>query len=455
MTKKYDLIVKGGHVVLSHEIRDLDIAVRDGVIVAMGDDFSDNAENILDASGQYVLPGMIDAHVHFNDPGRTEWEGFFHGSRLMAAGGCTTYLDMPLNNIPSTTNASALLEKAQKGSTESFVDFALWGGLVPGNEGDLEGLAAHGVIGFKAFLSNTGTDEFDSVDDLTLYRGMLKIATLNKLLALHSESNPIIERLTAEKKSEGLCSVRDYVESRPVIAEMEAISRALLFAEETGCPLHFVHISSAKSVKLIQEAKKKGLNVTVETCPHYLLFNEDDFERIGAAAKCSPPLRSEEERLQLWATLAAGQIDLIASDHSPCPTSMKSDFEHDMFRSWGGISGGQFSLESMFDQAFIERNIPLTEIAKWFSTNPALRFGLYPRKGTISIGADADFAVVDPNLEHTIIKEELFSRHRHSPYIGRKFRCRVTNTVSRGKIVYNLNEGIIGIPTGQWLQVNN
>jgi allantoinase len=452
---KYDLIIKGGHVVLSNDIRDIDIAVRDGVIVAMGDDISNHAELVLDASNQYVLPGMIDAHVHFNDPGRTDWEGFFHGSRLMAAGGCTTYLDMPLNNIPSTTKLSFLLEKAQKGLSDSIIDFSLWGGLVPGNYDDLEDLAANGVIGFKAFLSATGTDEFESIDDITLFRGMQKISKLNKILALHSESSPIIERLVTEKKSKGLCSIRDYIESRPVIAEMEAVNRAILFAKETGCAIHFVHISSAKSVKLIQEAKKKGLDITLETCPHYLLFNDQDFKSKGAIAKCAPPLRSEKERIQLWEALTNGQIDFIASDHSPCPSSMKLEFKHDMFKAWGGISGGQFSMEAIIDQAFIKRNIPLTEIAKWLSINPAIRFGLYPRKGTISIGSDADFAIVDPNLEHLITKNDLFSKHQHSPYIGSKFGCRITNTVSRGKIVYDLKEGIVGNQTGQWLQVKN
>ncbi|MBO9129265.1 allantoinase [Bacillus sp. 165] len=453
MTKTYDLIIKGGHIVLAQEIRILDIAVKNGVIVAMGEDLFHNAVDVLDVTGQYVLPGIIDAHVHFNDPGRTEWEGFSHGSCAMAAGGCTTYFDMPLNNIPATTDSRTLLAKAQNGSKESFVDFALWGGLVPGNEHHLEELASLGIIGFKAFLSHTGTKEFDSIDDLTLYQGMKKIAKLNKVLALHSESNPLIERLAEEKKRKGLCSATDYIESRPIIAEMEAVNRALLFAKETGCSLHFVHISSKKSVDLIQEAKKKGLDVTVETCPHYLLFNRDDFAKLGAVAKCAPPLRSEEERLGLWEALTYGHIDFIASDHSPCPTAMKSEFEHNMFKAWGGITGGQFTLEAMIDQAWIERGIPLTIIARWLATNPAIRFGLYPQKGNISLGADADFAVVDLNHEHLVTKEDLFSRHQHSPYIGKTFRCQVTHTINRGNLVYTLHEGIKEKPAGQWIQV--
>ncbi|MFD1436295.1 allantoinase [Kroppenstedtia eburnea] len=449
MAGKYDLVIKGGNVVLLDEVRNLDIAVKNGMIVELAEQISGDGENVLDASGQYVLPGMIDAHVHFNEPGREDWEGFRHGSGLLAAGGCTTYFDMPLNNIPSTVDVAALLDKANRGGSESRVDFALWGALVPGNEEELEGLANHGVIGFKAFLSPTGTPEFEAVDDLTLYRGMKRIAGLNRILALHSESAPIIHCLEAEKKG---TTVRDYCETRPVLAEMEAVSRALLMARETGCSLHFVHISSARTVRLIQEAKAAGLDVTLETCPHYLLFNIEDFERLGSVAKCAPPLREEAERLQLWEALVSGQIDMITSDHSPCPTSMKTAHEHDMFQAWGGITGGQFSLEAMIDQGHVERRLPLTQIARWTAIHPAKRFGLYPRKGVLSVGSDADLALVSLNQDHLITEQDLLSRYRHSPYIGRRFRCRVTATIQRGTIVYTLRDGVMEQPRGQWLQ---
>lgn len=453
MAETYDLVVKGGSLVLSDGIRKLDLAIQDGVIVEMKEHIDGYGENELDATGHYVMPGMIDSHVHFNDPGREDWEGFRHGSSLMAAGGCTTYFDMPLNSIPSTADVSALLEKAQKGRLDSKVDFALWGALVPGNEEELESLAEHGVIGFKAFLSPSGTSEFESVDDLTLYHGMQRIARLNRILALHCESAPLIESLlkkTEEKKS---TTVRDYCETRPVLAEMEAVNRALFFARETGCPLHFVHISSAKTVKLIQEAKAEGLDVTLETCPHYLLFNIDDFEQLGSIAKCAPPLREEKERLQLWEVLMAGEVDMITSDHSPCPTSMKTVYEHDMFQAWGGITGGQFSLEAIIDQGYVERHIPLTRIAEWMATNPAKRFGLYPRKGTLSVGSDADLVLVNLNRDHLVTENELLSKHRHSPYIGRRFRCRVTATINRGKIVYTFQDGVTEHFQGEWLQL--
>lgn len=455
MAEMYDLVVKGGRVVLPDGICDLDLAVRDGVIVQMKEhiEFLDNYEvNVIDASDQYVLPGMIDTHVHFNDPGRADWEGFRHGSSLLAAGGCTAYIDMPLNSIPSTTDTVALLDKAKRGRIDSRVDFALWGALVPGNEEELKGLADHGAIGFKAFLSPTGTPEFESVDDLTLYRGMKRIAELNRILALHCESASIIHSLEAEKKGKESTTVRDYCETRPVLAEMEAVSKALLFARETGCALHFVHISSVRTVRLIQEAKTAGLDVTLETCPHYLLFNIDDFERLGSVAKCAPPLRKEEERLHLWEALVSGQIDMITSDHSPCPTSLKTAYEHDMFQAWGGITGGQFSLEAMIDQGHVERQIPITQIAEWTATNPAKRFGLYPRKGVLSVGSDADLTLISLKQDHPISQQELLSRHRHSPYIGSRFRCRVTATINRGNIVYTLHDGVTEQYRGQWLQ---
>jgi allantoinase len=447
---KYDLVIKGGHVVLQEEVRRLDIGIRDGVIADVREQL-EYGELVIDATGQVIMPGMIDIHVHFNEPNRADWEGFRNGSKLVAAGGCTTYFDMPLNGFPPTTSVAALLEKQGLAEGNSYVDYALWGGLVPGNEDELEGMAVHGAIAFKAFMSSAGS-EFDRVDEKTLYRGMKKIAQLNKILALHAESEQIIQELTLEKIKNGWVSVRDYVESRPVLAEMEAVSRALLYAEETGCPLHFVHISSPKTVDLIQRARKRGLNVTLETCPHYLLFNDEDFERIGPSAKCAPPLRSEEERNQMWEKLRNGLIDMITSDHSPCPTWMKFNNQDNMFEVWGGISGGQFSLEAIVSEGHIQREIPLPQIAKWISTNPAMRFGLYPQKGAIAPGSDADLVIINLNKGKKVEQAELLSKHKHSLYEGYIFHCSVETTMNRGKIVFERSKGIQGECSGQWLR---
>ncbi|AIQ12032.1 allantoinase [Paenibacillus durus] len=448
--KKHDLVVKGGHVVLEDGVRLLDIGILDGIIVELSENI-DAGGNVIDASGLTIMPGMIDIHVHFDEPNRADWEGFQNGSRLIAAGGITTYFDMPLNGNPPTTTAATLIEKQSLANRNSYVDYALWGGLVPGNLNELEGMAEQGAIGFKAFMSSAGS-EFGRVDEMTLYRGMEKISKLNKVLALHAESEAITQELTREKCSNGRVSVRDYVESRPPLAEMEAVSRALLYAEETGCPLHFVHISHPKTVEMIECAKQSGLDVTLETCPHYLLFTEDDFERIGPSAKCAPPLRNNQAKEQLWEQLGNGKIDMITSDHSPCPSFMKFDHPDNMFEVWGGISGGQFSLETMVTEAHLNRNIPLPQISKYLSTNPAKRFGLYPHKGAISAGFDADLVLLDMNLERTVEQEDLLSKHPHSLYIGHTLKCAVQMTLSRGKVVYDRRHGIQGECSGEMVR---
>lgn len=254
----FDMLIKNGTVVFPDKVQITNIGVKNGKITAIGDEFVSGANCIIDASGQYVFPGMIDVHVHFSDPGRDYWEGFRTGSQMMAAGGVTTFFDMPLNGIPSTINKEALYLKSDRGQAESYTDFALWGGLVPGNEADLAELAEEGVIGFKAFLSTTGNKEFENVDDVTLLNGMKIIAGLNKVLALHSESGPITDWLAARKIEAGQVSADDYLETRPIAAEAEAVQRALYYAEVTGCPLHFVHISSYEAIEKIEAAKKKA-----------------------------------------------------------------------------------------------------------------------------------------------------------------------------------------------------
>lgn len=452
MDKEFDLIIKNGNVVTPTETCKMDIAIKNGIIVKVEENINGYGE-VLDATNQYVMPGLIDVHVHLDEPGRTEWEGIDYGSRALTAGGCTTFFDMPLNSDPPTINNEALHDKANIALSKSVIDFGLWGGLVPGNINDLEELSESGVVGFKSFMLQAGTDDFQFVDDLTLFRGMKKLAKLNKILALHAESGEMINKLTAEKKAVSAKSARDYADTRPIISEMEAVNRALLFAEETKCPLHIVHVSNAETVELIQKAKNRGVNVTVETCPPYLLFNIEDFEKLGAVAKCAPPLRNEEERLQLWEAIKAGKIDMISSDHAPCPTSMKTDYEDDMLKAWGGITGGQFSLEAIIDQAHIERKIPLNKVSELISLNPAKRFGLYPKKGVLSVGSDADIVLVDPTMNHQIKKDDLLSRYSHSPYIGQDFKCRVTHTISRGRVVYNFKDGIIDNSPGDWLRI--
>ncbi|MCM3408482.1 allantoinase [Metabacillus litoralis] len=448
--EQLDLIIKNGSVVLPSGLEKLDIGIKDGKITEIEKAITKSTLNIWDATNQYIFPGMIDVHVHFSEPGREHWEGFHTGSQMMAAGGCTTYFDMPLNGIPSTVTKEALYEKAKLGNEKSYVDFGLWGGLVPGNESDLEELAHSGAIGFKAFLSTTGNKEFEAVDDITLLNGMKKIAKLGKILALHSESAAITNWLKEQKEQEGNISADDYLETRPIIAEVEAVERAIYYSELTGCPLHFVHISSAKAIEKIEEAKAKGLNITVETCAHYLLYNHEHLRELGTVAKCAPPLREKEEQEKLITLLINGKFDMLTSDHSPCPYDLKDPNAYNLFEAWGGISGGQFTLLSAIELA-TRYQIPFEQVAKWTAQAPADRFGLSD-KGQIKVGGDADFAIVSFEDSFTVTKENFFAKHKETLYIGHTFPCKIIGTINRGNIIYENGNILEKESYGEWVK---
>ncbi|MCI3923730.1 allantoinase AllB [Paenibacillus sp. TRM 82003] len=452
MTESFDLVVQKGLVVLPTGAEALDVGIKDGRVAALAARLPEDGASVVDAEGCYVLPGMIDAHVHLNEPNFGHWEGFRTGSASLAAGGVTCYVDMPLNGNPPTVTPEALDAKAALADGSSAVDYAFWGGLVPGKLDALEPMHALGVVGFKAFLSNPGGEgegRFREVDDATLFEGMKRIASFDGLLALHAESDAITSILSAEAAASGKTSALDFAASRPIAAETEAVAKALLFAERTGCRLHFVHISSAEAVAMIDGAKRRGLDVTVETCPHYLLLTEADMEALGPVAKCAPPLRSSQERERLWAEVASGRLDLVASDHSPCPSALK---EGPFFSAWGGISGAQSSLELLFDEAVNKRGLPPTLVAELTASGPAKRFGLAPRKGSIVLGADADLAVVDPKGAYVLTSDMLYYRHKHSPYVGREIGCRVKATLVRGRLVYSVEEGVAEAFIGEWIR---
>ncbi|NIK68966.1 allantoinase [Paenibacillus sp. BK720] len=455
MNLAYDRIIRNGQVVLPDGTYRLDIGIFGGKIAALSESLEASAaDETLDADGKYVLPGMIDIHVHFNEPNFGHWEGFATGSSALAAGGCTAYADMPLNGNPPTVTPEALALKGELAKGNSAVDYTFWGGLVPGKLDQLEKLAAEGVRGFKAFMSNPGGEgegRFREVDDLTLYEGMKKIAALGGFVALHAESDAITSALAEQAVQEGRTDARAFVASRPVIAELEAVNKALLFSEQTGCEVHFVHISSVEAVELIDRAKKRGVPVTVETCPHYLLLTDEDMAEIGPAAKCAPPLRSAEQKEGLWRLLAAGKLDVIASDHSPCPPELKLGESLTFFEAWGGIAGAQSSLELMLDEGFTKRGIPLHKLVDLLSAGPAKRFGLYPQKGRIAVGSDADLVLVDAKRSYTLTEDRLRQRHKISPYLGREITCKVTATLVRGVTVYTEEHGVNPVYQGQLL----
>ncbi|MDX6565585.1 MAG: allantoinase [Gaiellales bacterium] len=426
----YDLVIRGGTLVTPAGVATGDLGVGEGMIREIADELAGGHDEI-DARGFLVVPGAVDAHVHLNDPGRADWEGIASGTAALAAGGSTTAIDMPLNAHPPTVDAAAFDLKAARIAESAHVDIALWGGLVPGNVGRLSELAERGVVGFKAFMCSSGIDDFAAADDTTLLDGMREAARLGLPVAVHAESDTLTSTLAARAVSEGRTTMRDFLASRPVEAELEAIERALALAEETGCSLHVVHVSSGRGVALVAEARARGLDVTCETSPHYLVLTDEDAERLGAVAKCAPPLRPAAEREALWAAVATGELPLIASDHSPSPPELKQS--ENAFEAWGGIAGAQTLLALTLDEGE-RRRIPLETLVAAVASFPARRFAL-PGKGALEVGADADMALVRQDTPWTLTAEHLRSRHRLSPFIGRQLRHRVVRTLLRGRTV--------------------
>jgi len=447
-----DLVIRNALVVGDSGPAPLSIGIRDGLIAELALEITESAKETIDGRGLHVFPGVIDAHVHFNEPGRADWEGIATGSAALAAGGGTFFIDMPLNSSPPTLDAPAFELKLAAARASARTDFALWGGLTPDNLDTLEELAEHGVVGFKAFMSSSGISDFRSCDDESLYRGMRIAARLGLPVAVHAENDGMTRARAEAARAAGRTSIRDYLDSRPIQAEAEAISRALLFAEETGCALHVVHTSSARGVELIRQAADAGLcDVTCETCPHYLFLSEEDVEELGAPAKCSPPLRSNEERERLLGEVVAGRVDTIGSDHSPSPPDMKTEStgyggaSRDFFAVWGGVSGIQTTLRSL-----LTLGLPPSLVGRLLSSNVAARFRL-PGKGGIRVGVDADLALVDLSSATALKADELLYRHRMSPFIGRTLKGAVRRTLVRGRTVA-ADGAVVGEPSGRFLR---
>jgi allantoinase len=440
----FDLIVRGGTVLTPAGPVAADLGVADGQIRALGPDLSGAGGAVVNAAGLHVFPGVIDAHVHFNEPGRAHWEGFETGTRSLAAGGGTVFFDMPLNSHPPTIDAPSFQLKRAAAEQKSVVDFAFWGGIVPQNLDRLAELAECGVIGFKAFMADSGIDDFPCVDDRALREGMKRAAQLRLPVAVHAESEALTRQLAQECLAQGRTSIRDYLASRPIAAELDAIRRALDLAAETGCALHVVHVSCGEGVRLIAEARRRGVDVSCETCPHYLALTEADAESLGPPAKCAPPLRSTQVQEELWQQLLAGELTTVGSDHSPSPPDMKRDAN--FFKVWGGISGAQHTLPILLTEAHYKRAVPLSLTSGLLSGNVAKRFNLPETKGRIAVGADADLALVDLNQAFEVRATELFYRHALTPYLGRRLRGRVVRTILRGRTVFHDGKIVAQLP---------
>ena len=450
MTSELELIVRGGLLVTPDAVTRADFAVAEGRIVRIAPEINDAAAAALEADGRYIFPGIIDAHVHFNEPGRTEWEGIASGSAALAAGGGTAFFDMPLNSEPPVVDAARLREKRALAEEKSCVDFALWGGLTPLNLDKLAALRDAGAIGLKAFMSNSGIDSFPHVNATVLREGMKRAAKLGLIVAVHAEDDALAAKFTAVQKAAGNSDARAWLASRPVEVELEAIRTAIDLAGETGCALHIVHVSSPEGVALVEDARAARVDVTAETCPHYLLLNDKDVARLGAVAKCAPPIRDEKRRKALWADVRAGRIHTIGSDHSPAPADLKTS--ENFFEIWGGIAGVQHGAQLLLSECAATAEKDLPRLAAALARNVARRFRIDGRKGQIAEGYDADFCVVEFGSPRAIEADDLWTRHRISAYVGRKNRARVSDTYVRGNAVYA--EGrLVNLPTpGRFLR---
>ncbi|HEX4672540.1 MAG TPA: allantoinase AllB [Solirubrobacteraceae bacterium] len=443
----FDVLIRGATVAGAGGEGRLDVGVADGLIAALGPELAGPATEEIDAAGLCLLPGAVDAHVHLNEPGRADWEGFGTGTNALAAGGATTAIDMPLNAHPPTVTGAAFDEKRRCLERSARVDMALWGGLVPGAVEAIDELAGRGVVGFKAFMCTSGIDDFPGVDDLTLFEGMCRAASFGLPVAVHAESEAITAGLAQRARAAGCTAMRDFLASRPAIAELQAIARAIVLAEESGCALHVVHVSTGRGVAEVAAARARGVDVSCETCPHYLVLTDDDAEALGNVAKCAPPLRPRQEGEALWNALADGTLPMVASDHSPAPWALKDG--EDAFAAWGGISGCQTMLPLLISEGYGARGLPLELIAAATSGYVARRFRL-PGKGRLEPGADADLVLVDLTASEVLSAEDLYYRHRHSPFLGRTLGARVARTLVRGRTVF-ADGRIVGRPAGRLL----
>ncbi len=439
-----DVIIRGGTLVYPDRREKADVRMSGGRIMEIAPELS-GVGSAIDATGLHIFPGVIDAHLHFNEPGRTEWEGAGTGSCALAAGGGTLFFDMPLNSTPCTVNAHEVDRKRAALEASSITDFGLWGGLIPGSVGEMAAMADRGVVGFKAFMCDSGLPEFPRADDQTLSDGMREAARLDLPVAVHAESQEMTRVLAAGMTGS---TARNFLDSRPVAAELEAISRAIEIAGETGARLHIVHVSSGSGVVKAKEGRDRGIDVSVETCPHYLFFSADDLEAIGVAAKCAPPLRDLTEHGKLWGELLGGRVDLVASDHSPCAPSLKKN--GDFRASWGGVAGVQSTLAVLLERGHDGRRLRFEHIAGLLAANPAARFRI-PSKGRLSVGNDADLLLLDPSRSYTLEPEQLLQRHKISPYIGFEFTGVVVRTIRRGETIF-LDGKIVAETTGKFIR---
>lgn len=397
---------------------------------------------VEDLGDAVIMAGLVDGHVHINEPGRTQWEGFLTATRAALSGGITTVVDMPLNCQPVTTTTDALSLKIEHLKSQLHVDLGFWGGVIPGNRDQLSPLIKAGALGCKAFMVHSGIDDFPMSDEGVLREAMIALRDAGAPLLAHAEVD-----LGADIQESDPALYESYLQSRPQEWEVRAIETLIKLCRETGCHVHVVHLSAADAIPMIAKAKAEGLPFTVETCPHYLCLEAEEIPRGETVFKCAPPIRERENQERLWKALGEGIIDFVVSDHSPCTPQLKKFETGDFHDAWGGIASLQLGLPSIWTQAE-KRGLTLTDLARWLSAAPARFAGLFDRKGSLDAGKHADLVIWDPEATWDLDAESLNFRHKISPYLGRRLKGVVKRTYLRGELAYDAGQ-FIGAPKGR------
>jgi allantoinase len=430
-----DLVIRGRRVVTPGSIEPASIHIQNGQVLAIRsyDEIDHESEVVTANDESIVMPGLVDTHVHINEPGRTDWEGFATATRAAAAGGVTTIVDMPLNSIPPTTTLWGFREKLRAAADGCFIDVGFWGGVVPGNTAELSKLLAAGVVGFKCFLVPSGVDEFPNVTEADLREAMPELARLGAMLIVHAELPGPIDRAAPGGQPTSYLS---FLGSRPRAAEDEAVALMIKLSKEFGAPVHIVHHSSADALPMLRQAKGARVKITAETCPHYLFFAAEDIPEGATEFKCCPPIRERENLERLWEGLSDGTIDMVVSDHSPCPPSMKLPETGDFIAAWGGISSLQLRLPVTWTAAS-RRGFSVADLAEWLCAAPARLAGLEQTKGRISLGQDADIVIWNPEKQFRVERRLILHRHKLTPYAGELLHGVTEMTFLRGRKIYD------------------
>lgn len=437
--EQFDLVLRGAQVLTPEGILPAEVGIRDGRIAAvepLGAGLASSGEVSELGDDEVLIPGLVDSHVHVNEPGRTEWEGFASATRAAAAGGVTTIIDMPLNALPPTIDVAALETKQEAARGQCFVDVGFWGGAVPGNTDDLHPLHEAGVFGFKCFLSPSGVPEFPPLEPAEMEADLAGLVRDDALLIVHAEDGHVLDQAPLATPGRHYA---DFLASRPARAESSAIAAVIEAARRTGGRAHILHLSDADALPMIAQARADGVRLTVETCPHYLSLTSGSVPDGATAYKCCPPIRDQSNQDRLWAGLLDGIIDIVVTDHSPSPLDLKAVDTGDFAVAWGGVASLQIGFRAVWTEAH-RRGIPLDTVVGWMSAGPAALVGL-PRKGRISIGADADLAVLTPQDTFTVDVTRLHHKNPITPYAGRQLHGVVRRTLLRGRTISETPHG--------------